>query len=183
MAGHSKWHNIKNRKSAQDQKKSKAFFEVSSMIRAAVKQAQDGNPDSNPALRLALDKARSVNMPKENIQRAINRALGKGEAGQNIQEVIYEGYGPNGVGFIVVAATDNVQRTVSNVKFHFTRSGGSLSGPGSVMFQFQREGSTYQPTMFIDLNQTQWDSIEELKDSLLEDDDVEEVYTNARLVK
>ena len=180
MSGHSKWNNIKNRKAAQDQKKSKAFFEVVHMIRIAVKQAQDGNPDTNPALRLALDKARMVNMPKENVQRAIDRALGQGEFGKNIQEVIYEGYGPNGVGFLVVAATDNVQRTASNVKFLFSRHGGSLGGPGSVMYMFTRKGAEFESTMPMPISEEQMEQIEEFQDALMEDEDIEEVYTNAQ---
>lgn len=180
MAGHSKWNNIKNRKAAQDQKKSKAFFEVVHMIRIAVKQAQDGNPDTNPALRLALDKARAVNMPKENIQRAIDRALGQGEFGKNIQEVVYEGYGPGGVGYLVVAATDNVQRTASNVKFLFSRHGGSLGGPGSVMYMFARSGAEFTPTIPMPVSAELQTQIEDFTDALLEDEDIEEVYTNAQ---
>jgi len=181
MSGHSKWNNIKNRKAAQDQKKSKSFLEVVGMIRIAVKQSHDGNPDTNPSLHLALEKARSVNMPKENIQRAINRALGKGEHGQNIQEVVYEGYGPHGVGFLVVAATDNNQRTSATMKFIFSRGGGSLGGPGSVMFMFAREGAEFVPTIPMPLTAEQMEEIEDLKDTFLDDDDVEEVYTNAQL--
>lgn len=181
MAGHSKWNNIKNRKAAQDQKKSKAFFEVSHMIRIAVKQGQDSNPDTNPNLRLALDKARAVNMPKENVQRAIDRALGQGEYGKNIQEVIYEGYGPHGIGFLVVAATDNVQRTASNVKFLFSRHGGSLGGPGSVMYMFARDGAEFTATIPMPISEEQMAEVEEFQDALLEDDDIEEVYTNAQL--
>lgn len=181
MAGHSKWNNIKNRKAAQDQKKSKAFFEVAKMIRVAVKESQDDNPDTNPALRLALDKARTVNMPKENVQRAIDRALGRGEYGQNIQEVYYEGYGPGGVGFLVVTATDNVQRTASNVRFIFGKHGGSLGGPGSVMYMFERSGGEFKTTMPMPLPTDQFEKVEEFQDALSEDDDVEEVYHNAVL--
>lgn len=179
MSGHSKWNNIKNRKAAQDQKKSKAFFDVGHMIRIAVKQAQDGNPETNPSLRLALDKARAVNMPKENVQRAIDRALGQGEYGKNLQEVIYEGYGPHGIGFLVVAMTDNVQRTASNVKFLFSRHGGSLGGSGSVMYMFERQGAEFASTIPVPISEEQMAEIEEFTDALLEDEDIEEVYTNA----
>lgn len=180
MSGHSKWNNIKNRKAAQDQKKSKAFFDVGHMIRIAVKQAQDPNPDTNPNLRLALDKARAVNMPKENVQRAIDRALGQGEFGKNLQEVHYEGYGPHGVGFLVVAATDNAQRTSSNIKFIFSRNGGSLGGPGSVMFMFARDGAEFTPTIPMPISEDQMADVINLQDALLEDEDIEEVYTNAQ---
>lgn len=180
MAGHNKWNNIKNRKGAQDQRRSKAFFEVTKMIRSAVKQSQIDNPDMNPGLRLALEKARAVNLPKENIQRAINRAMGRGEAGQQIHEVVYEGYGPHGTGFIVVAVTDNVQRTAATVRFAFSRHGGSLGGPGSAMFLFARQGAEFIPTIFLPISVEQGSEVQEFIDALYEDDDVEEVYTNAQ---
>lgn len=181
MAGHSKWNNIKNRKAAQDQKKSKAFFEVGRMIRVAVKEGQDDNPENNPALRVALDKAREVNMPKENVQRAIDRALGRGEFGKNIQEVYYEGYGPHGVGFLVETATDNVQRTAANVRFIFSKNGGSLGGPGSVMYMFERQGANFKATIPMPISEQQMEAIERFKEALTEDDDVEAVYTNATI--
>lgn len=179
MAGHSKWNNIKNRKGAQDKRKSRDFFIVTKMIRTAVKGSHDGNPDTNPGLRLAVEKARQVNMPKETVQRAINRALGKGEQGEQIQEIIYEGYGPQGAGFLVIAATDNVQRTASEMKFIFSRHGGALGGSGSVMYMFQREGGEYITTMPLELAEDQAEEVAELYDVLQENEDVEEVYTNA----
>lgn len=180
MAGHSKWNNIKNRKAAQDQKRSKAFFEVGRMIRTAVKQSSDGNPDTNPALRLAVEKARAVNMTKDTVQRAIDRALGKSADGQSVQEVIYEGYGAGGIGFLVVAVTDNVQRTASTVRFAFSRNEGALSGPGSVAFMFTRGADgQFVTNMPIELTPDQVPAIEALYTALIEDDDVEEVYTNA----
>lgn len=180
MAGHNKWNNIKNRKGAQDKRRSKAFFEAGKMIRSAVKESQNGDPNTNAALRLAVDKARSVNMPKETVQRAINRALGKSESGESVQEVTYEGYGPHGVGFLVVAVTDNVQRTAGNIRFAFTRNGGSLGGPGSAMYLFQRQGAEFLPTMTLDLSPEQGEAVQSLYDALVEDDDVEEVYLNGR---
>ena len=179
MAGHSKWNNIKNRKGAQDKRKSRDFFLVTKMIRTAVKGSQDGNPDTNPALRLAVEKARQVNMPKETVQRAINRAMGRGEQGQQIQEIVYEGYGPHGAGFLVVAMTDNVQRTAAEVKFLFSRNGGALGGPGSVMYMFQREGGEYFTTLPMELTEDQIESVAELYEVLQDNEDVEEVYTNA----
>lgn len=180
MAGHNKWNNIKNRKGAQDQRRSKAFFDVTKMVRSAVKQTQNPDADTNPALRLALEKARSINLPKENIQRAIDRALGKGAEGQQIQEVTYEGYGPHGAGFIVVAATDNVQRTAGNIRFAFTRNGGSLGGPGAAAYLFTRNGGEYTPQIALPLSDEQGSEVQSLYDALIQDDDVEEVYTNAQ---
>jgi len=180
MAGHNKWNNIKNRKGAQDKRRSKAFFEVGKMIRTAVRDSQNGDPDTNPALRLALEKARSVNMSKDTVERAINRALGKSETGESVQEVPYEGYGPHGVGFLVIAVTDNVQRTAGNIRFAFSRNGGSLGGPGSVMYLFARNGATFVPTMTLDLSPEQGKEVQSLYDALAEDEDVEEVYLNGR---
>lgn len=180
MAGHNKWTNIKNRKGAQDKKKSRDFFLVAQMIRSAVKSSGDGNPDTNPNLRLALEKARAVNMPKENVTRAINRALGKSESGTAVQEIIYEGYGPGGVAFMVVAVTDNVQRTAANIRFLFSRNGGSLAAPGSAAFLFDRQvDGSFLPTMTIPVpDDSVREQLEELCALLEEDEDVEEVTTN-----
>lgn len=180
MAGHNKWNNIKNRKGAQDQRRSKAFFDVAQMVRSAVKQSQNPDAATNPALRLALEKARAINMPKENIQRAIDRALGRGSEGQQIQEVTYEGYGPHGAGFIVVAVTDNVQRTAGNIRFHFSRNGGSLGGPGSAAYLFTRTGGAYAVQIPMPLDDSQGTEVQALIDAFIEDEDVEEVYTNAQ---
>lgn len=179
MSGHSKWNNIKNRKGTQDKKKSREFFLVSKMIRSAVQRSHDGNPETNPGLRLALEKARAVNMPKENVQRAINRALGKGEGGQAIQEVMYEGYGPGGVAIYAVAVTDNVQRTAGNIRFIFSRNGGSLGGPGSAAFLFTRGDEGFVPTMTLPLDAAARQELNALVEALEEDEDIEEVYTNA----
>ncbi len=179
MAGHNKWNNIKNRKGAQDQRRSKAFFDVAQMVRSAVKQSGNPDADTNPALRLALEKARAINMPKENIQRAIDRALGKGSQGQQIQEVLYEGYGPHGAGFLVVVATDNVQRTAGNIRFIFSRNGGSLGGPGSAAYLFTRVGGSYTVNISLPVTNDQGAEIQSLHDALIEDEDVEEVYINA----
>ncbi len=180
MSGHNKWSNIKNRKGAQDAKRASDFFRVAKMIRVAVKSSQNGDPDTNPALRFAVDKAREVGMPKETTQRAINRALGQGEHGEAVQEIIYEGYGPHGAGFLVVAVTDNVQRTAGNIRFIFSRNGGSLGGPGSARFLFERQGDEFTTTLPLDFTDEPADEIDALYQALQEDEDVEEVYTNAQ---
>lgn len=180
MAGHNKWTNIKNRKGAQDARKAKDFFRVAKMIRVAVKEGHNGNSDTNPSLRLAVEKAREVGMPKETVQRAINRALGQGEHGEQVQEIVYEGYGPHGAGFLVVAVTDNVQRTAGNIRFLFSRHGGSLGGPGSVMYLFARQGAEFVTTMPMEIESSQAGEVAALYDALQEDEDVEEVYTNAQ---
>lgn len=139
MSGHSKWSQIKRQKEAGDIKKGQLFTKLASAITLAVRQGGGiTDPQSNFKLRLAMEKARAANMPKENIQRAIERTKG-GEILQ-LEEVIYEGYGPVGVALMVEAATDNRQRTTQEIKNILEKAGGSLGGPGSVSFQFKQMG-------------------------------------------
>lgn len=137
MSGHSKWHNIQGRKNAQDAKRGKIFQKISRDLYQAAK-AGDPDPDNNPQLRLVMDKARAANMPKQNIQRAIDKATGAG--GANFEETTYEGYGPGGVAVMVFCLTDNKNRTASAVRSAFTHSGGSLGASGSVSYMFNRQG-------------------------------------------
>ena len=137
MAGHSKWANIQHRKGRQDAVRSKLFSKLSKEITVAAKMG-DPDPDKNPRLRLAVKEAKSNSMPKDNIDRAIKKAVG-GE-GENYKEIRYEGYGPNGVAIIVEAMTDNLNRTASNVRSTFTKRGGNLGETGSVSFMFDRMG-------------------------------------------
>lgn len=140
MSGHSKWAKIHRAKEASDQKRGQSFTKLSNAITLAVKEGNGiADPEFNFRLRLAIEKAREFNMPKENIQRAIDRGLGKG-GGNALEEIIYEGYGPGGVGILVQAFTDNRQRTVQEVKNIFDRSGGSISSPGAVAFNFKKVG-------------------------------------------
>jgi YebC/PmpR family DNA-binding regulatory protein len=179
MAGHSKWNNIKNRKGAVDAKRGKVFSQLSKLIRSAVKEGKSGDPKFNPSLRLILEKAKAVNMPKENIQRAIDRGLGKGKAGL-IQEIVYEGYASGGVGLVIVAHSDNAQRTAAEVRNILSKAGGSLGGPGSAMFMFERRGEEYKPTMPMELTDEEHIvKLEELMDTLRNNEDVEDVYSIA----
>lgn len=139
MSGHSKWAQIKRQKGVNDQKRGKTFTKLANAITIAVKQGGGiGDPDSNFRLRLAIDTARTFNMPKENIERAIKRASGK-DAGE-ITEVTYEGFAPGGISVIVEAATDNPMRTTSEVKSIFNKAGASFGQPGSVSYQFKHVG-------------------------------------------
>jgi len=138
LSGHSKWHNIRLRKGKQDAERGKAFTKVSREIIVAVKQGGP-NPDANPRLRLALQKAKEVSMPAETIKRAIQRGTGEGEAA-NYEEVSYEGYGPGGVAVLVECLTDNRNRTVSEVRHCFTRNGGTLGESGCVAWVFEPKG-------------------------------------------
>ena len=138
MSGHSKWSQIKRQKGANDAKRGAVFTKVGREISIAAREG-GGDPDGNYRLRLAIDKARAVNMPADNIKRAIERATG-GSAADQYEEVIYEGYGPGGVAILVEAATDNRNRTVADVRAIFARSGGQLAGAGSVAWQFAPRG-------------------------------------------
>ncbi|WP_373353021.1 YebC/PmpR family DNA-binding transcriptional regulator [Pseudoroseicyclus sp. CXY001] len=140
MAGHSKWANIQHRKGRQDAARSKLFSKFSKEITVAAKMG-DPDPDKNPRLRLAVKEAKSQSMPKDVIDRAIKKAIG-GDA-ENYESIRYEGYGPNGVAVIVEALTDNRNRTASNVRSTFGKSGGNLGETGSVAFMFDRKGEIY----------------------------------------
>ncbi|KJS15823.1 MAG: transcriptional regulator [Hoeflea sp. BRH_c9] len=142
MAGHSQFKNIMHRKGRQDAVRSKMFSKLGREITVAAKMGAP-DPAMNPRLRLAIQNAKAVSMPKDNIQRAINKATG-GDS-ENYDEVRYEGYGPGGVAVIVEALTDNRNRTASNVRAAFTKSGGALGETGSVGFMFSRVGEIIYP--------------------------------------
>ncbi len=138
MAGHSKWANIKHRKAAADAKKGKVFTRLIKEITVAAKLG-GGDPDTNPRLRLAMDKAREANMAKDGVQNAIKRGTGQLE-GVTYEEARYEGYGPGGAAVIAHCLTDNRTRTVAEVRHAFTRNGGNLGSDGSVGFMFKHCG-------------------------------------------
>jgi YebC/PmpR family DNA-binding regulatory protein len=138
MSGHSKWSTIKRQKGVTDAKRGALFTKVAREISVAARQG-GGDPDANYRLRLAVEKARSVNMPSDNIKRTIEKATGGGEADQ-FEEIVYEGYGPGGVAVLVEAATDNRNRTAAEVRSIFTKTGGQLAGSGAVAWQFEPRG-------------------------------------------
>ncbi len=137
MSGHSKWQNIQGRKNAQDAKRGKIFQKISRDLYTVAK-AGGVDPDGNAALRLVMDKAKAANMPKENVQRALDKAAGVG--GAAYQELTYEGYGPAGIAVLVEVLTDNTNRTASAIRSAFKHSGGELGTSASVAFQFDRKG-------------------------------------------
>ena len=137
MAGHSKWANIKHRKARQDASRGKVWTKVIREITVAAKDGPD--PNDNPRLRLALEKANSANMPKDTIKRAIEKGSGTGETGA-LEEIIFEGYGPGGVAILVETMTDNRNRTVSDVRHAFSKFGGDLGTDGSVAYLFKKLG-------------------------------------------
>ncbi|HZZ92974.1 MAG TPA: YebC/PmpR family DNA-binding transcriptional regulator [Usitatibacter sp.] len=138
MAGHSKWANIQHRKGRQDAKRGKVFTRLIKEVTVAARMG-GGDPNMNPRLRLAMDKATGENMPKDNIERAIKRGVG-GLDGANYEEIRYEGYGPSGAAVIVDCLTDNRTRTVADVRHAFTKYGGNLGANGSVAFLFRHVG-------------------------------------------
>ena len=165
MSGHSKWNNIQGRKNAQDAKRGKIFQKISREIYMAAKA---GGPDSNtnPALRLVMDKAKSANMPNDNVMRAIKKATALGE-GEHYDEITYEGYGPGGVAILVHALTDNRNRTATNVRVAFTRNGGNLGETGSVNYMFDRQGYIVIERKTISINEDEM--LEKVIDSGAED--------------
>ena len=138
MSGHSKWSTIKHKKAAQDARRGKLFTRLAREITIAAREG-GGNPDVNFRLRLAIDRAKAANMPKDNIERAIKRGTGELK-GEELVEVMYEGYAPNGVALLVQALTDNKNRTVAEIRRTLTRQGGTLADAGSVVWQFDRKG-------------------------------------------
>ena len=177
MAGHSKWANIKHRKGAQDKKKAKEFTRAIKDISVAVKEGGGPDPETNPTLRNAIANAKGINMPKDNIQRAIKKA--SGDDADDYQNVSFEGYGPNGIAMFIECTTDNQNRTVASVRSIFTKNGGSLGKNGSIDYLFEKKG-----VFVIDKSKVEQD-LEELELELIEggateiefDDELIYVYT------
>jgi YebC/PmpR family DNA-binding regulatory protein len=139
MSGHSKWHSIRRTKSVLDQRRGQLFTKLARDITIATREGGSGDPDANFRLRMAIEKAKANNMPAENIQRAIDRGLGKsGEAA--IEEIYYEGYAPGGIALLIEAATDNRNRTNAEIRATLTKGGGSPGEPGSVAWMFEQKG-------------------------------------------
>jgi YebC/PmpR family DNA-binding regulatory protein len=139
MSGHSKWSSIKHKKGAADAKRGRLFTKLARAITVAARDG-GGDPDSNPSLATAVQKARDASMPKDNIQRAIDRGSGVGTDADAIEKVLFEGYGPGGAAILVEALTDNRNRTSADVRHAFTKHHGSLGEPGSVAWIFEKRG-------------------------------------------
>lgn len=179
MAGHSKWANIKRRKGAQDAKRAKIFTRILKEIAIAVKEGGGPDPDANPRLRLAIANAKGVNMPKDNINRAIKKASDKDS--ESYQEVSYEGYGPGGIALFVEATTDNINRTVSNVRSIFNKYGGSLGTNGSLEFIFDRKGVFTIPTEKLtgkDMDEFEMELIDGGAEEVEKDEEFVTIYTS-----
>lgn len=151
MAGHNKWSKIKRQKAVTDAKKSSIYTKMAKTIMVAVKTGGGSDPNTNFRLKSAIDKAKEFGVPKNNIERAIEKGVGKGE-GDNLKEITYEGYLPGGVAVMVFTATDNTNRTLSDVRTIFTKAGGSLGSTGSVAYLFQKEGEELVPMHTIEIS-------------------------------
>ncbi|WP_186576288.1 YebC/PmpR family DNA-binding transcriptional regulator [Aquibacillus kalidii] len=178
MAGHSKWKNIQRRKNAQDAKRGKIFMKLAKEIYVAAKQG-GGDPEMNPALRLAVDKAKANNMPNDNIDRAIKKATGDLD-GANYEELTYEGYGPGGVAVMVEVLTDNKNRTASDVRHAFNKKGGNLGENGCVAFMFNRKGYfvVEKEKVKVDEDTIMLEAIEAGAEEMETNDNTYEIYTD-----
>ncbi len=167
MSGHSKWSTIKRKKGAADAKKGKVFSRIVKEINIAVKEGGP-DPEANPRLRLAINNAKGVNMPKDNVERAINKAESEGD---NLQEVTFEGYLPHGVAVFIECLTDNNNRTVSSIRSIFNKRGGNLGTNGSLSFLFDRKGVITVPKGDLDPEEFQLEIIDAgVEDFQIEDD-------------
>jgi|SRR3989344_993933 len=177
MSGHNKWSKVKHKKAAEDAKKSKIFSMHARLITLEAKKS--GGNVSSPNLKNAIDRARAVNMPAENIERAIKRALGSDAA--TLEEVVYEAYGPGGTAFIIQGVTDNKNRTSAEIKHLLSEHETSLSSPGAALWAFEKKGDGYAPREFLELSDEAKEKTEALLEELEGHDDVRAVFTNARL--
>ncbi|MGL4307290.1 YebC/PmpR family DNA-binding transcriptional regulator [Cetobacterium sp. SF1] len=175
MAGHSKWANIKYRKGAQDAKRAKLFTKLGKELTIAAKEA-GGDPNFNPRLRLAIDKAKAANMPKDNLERAIKKGTGE-LAGVEYVEIRYEGYGPEGTAFIVDVVTDNRNRSASEVRSTFSKKGGNLGTDGAVAWMFQKKGEILLDANGIDSEEFMMAALEAGAEDMVEDGDEFQVLT------
>lgn len=177
MSGHSKWHTIRRTKGVNDQRRGQLFTKLARDITIATREGGSGDPDLNFRLRLAIEKARVNNMPNENIQRAIDRGLGKSNEAA-LEEIFYEGYGPGGVAILIEAATDNRNRTNSEVRATFNKNGGNPGEPGSVSWMFEQKGLITIDLSAIkhDPDELQLMAIDAGADDVVVDDETLEIY-------
>ena len=175
MSGHSKWANIKRRKESTDKKRAQIFSKLSKAISVAARK--EPNPDFNPTLRAMVDKARSFNMPQENIERAIK----KSSEVDNLEELVMEGYGPEGVAVVITATTDNRNRTVAEVKKILSDHNAKWADPGSVLWAFEHTEGEWVGKFPQSISPHAEQQLLSFMDALDEHDDVSDIYTNATL--
>jgi YebC/PmpR family DNA-binding regulatory protein len=176
MAGHSHWAGIKHKKEAEDKKRSKIFSKILAAITAAAKS--DPNPEFNPRLRSLIEKAKDAKVSQENIEKAIKRAK---ESGNAYEELILEAYGPGSAAILMEAATDNKNRTISEIKSILNELGAKWAESGSVRWAFEEKDNKWEAKFKIDLSEEDKNKLEKLLSELKEQDDILEIYTNANL--
>jgi len=181
MSGHSKWKNIRYRKELVDKKRGKIFSKISRLISMAAKE-KGADPETNPKLKLAIEKAKEFNIPKENIERAIKRGTGQLE-GAKMEEFIYEAYGPAGVALIIEGITDNKNRTLAEIKHVLGRFDGKLADSGSVKYLFEKKGEDWEPKYPIEItDQKTIDQLDKLIEAFEENEDIQDVYKNYTII-
>jgi YebC/PmpR family DNA-binding regulatory protein len=177
MAGHSKWANIKHKKAREDAKRAKAFTKHIREITVAARDG-GGDPGTNPRLALAIENAKSVNLPKDNIERAIKKGTGELDDGSgNYEEVTYEGYGPGGIAYFIEATSNNLNRTVGEIRHIFTKHGGNLGTDGSVAYLFEQKGSIKVNSDGLDDEEFMLMAIDAGADDVELEDDYFEIFT------
>jgi YebC/PmpR family DNA-binding regulatory protein len=175
MSGHSKWSTIKHKKAATDAKRGKIFTRLNKELTVAAREG-GGDPETNVRLRLAVDKAKAANMPKDNIERAIKRGTGELEGGE-LEEILYEGYAPHGVGVLIEVVTDNRNRAIAEVRHVFNKQGGNMAEAGAVSWQFTRKGYI-NISEGIDQDEIFLVAADAGADDVTFEDGLAEVYTN-----
>ena len=173
MSGHNHWSQVKNKKGAADQKRGNLFGKLLKVISIAAKTAP--NPESNPRLKSAIEKAKENNVPQENIERAINKASEE----KNLEDVIIEAYGPEGVAIIIEAITDNTNRTINEIRHILDLQGAKMANPGSVLWSFDKTETGWQPKFKQPISQNTTDKVSQITEALEEHDDVQRITTNA----
>ena len=174
MSGHNKYSQIKDRKGAQDAKKSAVYTKMLMLVSVAAKQ--NPNPDNNPRLRAAIERAKEAKVPLENIERAVNKAA----ESKDLEEVLVEGYGPEGVGLLIEAITDNSNRTVSELRHLLDESGAKMATQGSVQWSFEKVNNLWSAKFQQPISESGKQQLQELIDKIEEHNDVQRVITNAQ---
>ncbi len=182
MAGHSKWANIKHKKARSDEKRGKEFTKIAKEITIAVRSGGGGDPEANSKLKLAIQKAKAINMPNENINRAIKKGTGEMES-EAIEEIVYEGYAPGGVAIMLEIATDNRNRTASEIRHLFSKANGNLGETGCVAWMFRRAGyiALSKENLELDEDELMLIALELGADDVREEDDIYEVITSPEI--
>lgn len=179
MAGHNKWSKIKHKKAATDAQKSKVFSKHANLIAIEARNAQ-GDLQS-PSLQAAIERAKKDSMPKDNIERAVSK--GSGGDVSNLEEIIYEGYGPGGVALLIRAVTDNKNRTAPEIRAAFTKAGYQIGTPGSAQWAFTKTDEGYTPITPLQISDADGEKLATLIEKLEEQDDVQDVFTTADSVE